>query len=267
MHNATITSSDGLQLNCRQWLCGGSEKHIVILHSLGEHAGLYSKHAKHWQSKGYNVHVPDMRGHGNSEGIRGHTPSWQHLIDDLHAWCQQIKGTRFVVAHATGCITAALYSLQQPNAFVRAAFSAPSTRLPRSLKPRQRLAAKVFGTLTPTRLLTTHIKAKHLSKLPEFHESYQADPLVHKKISLRFFREYLAATHRLDQSIQRYTTPTAIWHGADDPIVEAQFSEDLYQVLHCKPKRRYEMPKLKHSVLQEDQGEIVAQCMLEWLDN
>jgi alpha-beta hydrolase superfamily lysophospholipase len=267
MEYSTLTSTDGLLLSCTQWLNAASNKHIVVLHSLGEHAGLYKKLGEFWQHKGYNVHVLDMRGHGNSEGRRGHTPSWQHLIDDVHLWCERLEGTRFLVAHATGSLVGGLYCIQKPNAFQRAAFTGPSIHLPESFKPWQRFMTKAMGTMLPTMSLTTYIRGHHLCQDEAYAKAYEADPLVHRQITQRFFREYMSAIDTFRNALPAYNTPTAIWHGSEDRVSAPKSSEEMYRLLRCKPKRRYEMPGLKHAVLQEDDGLVVAQCMLDWLDN
>ena len=53
------------------------------MHGLGEHSGRYAHLAAFLNQAGYTLLAFDLRGHGKSEGQRGHTPSCEVLLDDI----------------------------------------------------------------------------------------------------------------------------------------------------------------------------------------
>ena len=76
-------ASDGLKLHYRALLNDSAEYQLIALHGLGEHSGRYAWFAEQVAQSGGNFLCLDLRGHGKSQGIRGHSPSYEQLLDDL----------------------------------------------------------------------------------------------------------------------------------------------------------------------------------------
>ena len=68
----SLTAEDGLKLNVYRWLPEHPKAAVVLSHGWSEHAGRYEQVAKWFALHGYEVHALDHRGHGKSEGVRGH---------------------------------------------------------------------------------------------------------------------------------------------------------------------------------------------------
>ena len=60
-----------------------TDKSILFVHGLGEHSGRYQHWAERFTQNGYNFLAVDLRGHGRSDGKRGHTKSITYLLDDI----------------------------------------------------------------------------------------------------------------------------------------------------------------------------------------
>ena len=56
---------------------------VCLVHGLGEHSGRYAHVAAALNDAGYALLGFDLRGHGKSGGPRGHTPSYETLMDDI----------------------------------------------------------------------------------------------------------------------------------------------------------------------------------------
>ena len=85
-------TSDGLQMYSKGWAPKGTPKAVVCLvHGLGEHIGRYEHVAAALTEKGYTLLGFDLRGHGKSAGPRGHTPSYEALMDDIAVFFGQIE--------------------------------------------------------------------------------------------------------------------------------------------------------------------------------
>jgi alpha-beta hydrolase superfamily lysophospholipase len=79
-----LVASDGLKLFAQSWSTEKKPKAlVVIVHGLGEHSGRYAHVAKVLNENGIQVFSFDQRGHGKSEGPRGHTPSGEQLMYDV----------------------------------------------------------------------------------------------------------------------------------------------------------------------------------------
>src|SRR5215211_8837925 len=77
-------SSDGVSLYRQSWAPEGEAKAVVtLIHGFGEHSGRYPHVAEALTAEGYTLVAGDHRGHGRSQGLRGHTPTYDHLMDDI----------------------------------------------------------------------------------------------------------------------------------------------------------------------------------------
>lgn len=77
-------SFDGLQLFGQSWQSETKSRAVICLvHGMGEHSGRYGHVADRLTQAGYSVFAFDLRGHGKSPGPRGHTPSYEALMQDI----------------------------------------------------------------------------------------------------------------------------------------------------------------------------------------
>src|SRR5205823_8342882 len=86
-----ISSADGTRLAYRSWPRGGAEVTFAVVHGLGEHSGRYERFAAGMARHGMATYAVDLRGHGKSEGQRGHVDSWSQWIDDAAAFVAHVE--------------------------------------------------------------------------------------------------------------------------------------------------------------------------------
>ncbi len=86
-----LQASDGLHLFAQEWAPDGELTGLICLvHSLGEHSGRYAHMAEYFSNNGLGMISYDLRGHGKSEGQRGHSPSLDVMNDDF-SWFMTVS--------------------------------------------------------------------------------------------------------------------------------------------------------------------------------
>jgi len=82
--------SDGLRL--RAWLSRGDRDRptVIIVHGLGDTLESYQEHAQPFLDRGHTVLLPDLRGHGGSEGK--YTTLGGHESGDVRAAMRYLEG-------------------------------------------------------------------------------------------------------------------------------------------------------------------------------
>ena len=111
----TLTTTDGLQLHYRCWkpeLPARAE--VFLIHGYNEHIGRYEHVAAAMNAAGFRFHAMDLRGHGTSEGLRGHTPSWDQFLGDVNLLLDQGESDlpSFLYGHSMGGGIVLSYALQ-----------------------------------------------------------------------------------------------------------------------------------------------------------
>ncbi|MGI9283945.1 MAG: lysophospholipase [Pseudomonadales bacterium] len=266
MQQHSLVSHDGLQIATYHWLNTVSDKHIFVAHGLGEHAQRYQHLAEFWRAEGYNVHALDHRGHGRSAGERGHVSQWKNFAHDLQQLISQYQGRRFLVAHSMGGAVAILYQLLYPGTVQCLALSGPATDVSLPMPAWKVISAATLSKIWPTLVLANEIDPTLVCADPAVVRDYQEDPLVHNKVSARFFSDYLRTIEYIKKQVHKIKTPVAIWHGAEDKIVEPWISADLYARLRCPAKQREVLDGVYHEILFEKNGLQVAAAMLNWFE-
>lgn len=56
---------------------------VLLVHGMGEHMGRYDHVASMLNEAGYAALGFDQRGHGRTDGRRGHTPSYEGLLEGV----------------------------------------------------------------------------------------------------------------------------------------------------------------------------------------
>src|SRR5512140_1839948 len=86
------TDQQGLKFHAKGWEPDGTPKAAVALvHGLGEHGGRYGYVGETFTKAGYALMGLDLRGHGQSGGPRGHTPSAEAYLDDIDLFLKQVR--------------------------------------------------------------------------------------------------------------------------------------------------------------------------------
>src|SRR5215207_687036 len=90
---------------------------IVLVHGLGEHVGRYAHVGKALTDARYTLIGFDLRGHGKSDGARGHFPSLDAVMQDIHRFFQFISQRypnlpQFLYGHSLGGLLSLTYIVQ-----------------------------------------------------------------------------------------------------------------------------------------------------------
>ncbi len=228
-----VASADGTKLAYRAWPKAGAAISFAVMHGLGEHSRRYERFAMGMARHGFATFAVDLRGHGKSEGRRGHVDSWKQWTDDVAAFVAHVEGLAggevVPVGHSFG--GAALLStvlagmLPQTRRFV---VSSPALKLKAVVPGWKIVLGKATAALLPGLTLDNEVDPKALSKIPEVVEAYRTDPLVHGKISSRLYAEWGSACKRILDGAGEIKVPFLIVAGTDDRLIDPGGSEDLH---------------------------------------
>lgn len=85
-------NKEGLNFYVQGWEPEQKPKAVIALvHGFGEHTGRYAHVGEAFNKVGYLLIGFDLRGHGKSGGARGHTPSYDALMDDIADFLKFIR--------------------------------------------------------------------------------------------------------------------------------------------------------------------------------
>lgn len=264
-----LRTKDGLTLAGKIWRPEGQPKKIICLvHGHGEHIGRYEHFAAHFVECGIAIFAVDLRGHGKSEGKRGHAPSYDLLMSDVE---ELIKAARveyndtpiILYGHSMGGNLVAGFILQNNMKELEAAvLSSPWLTLAFDPPSAQVKLAKLVRKVLPS--LTQHGKldAQLLSKDPEVIKAYQDDPLVHDLVSPSLFLSIIKGGEDALRKANELKLRTLVMHGDDDKITSADSSRSFADDAGAE----YKLWKgLKHEPHSEPEQKEVLTYVSDWI--
>ncbi|MCO5143959.1 MAG: lysophospholipase [Oligoflexia bacterium] len=218
---------------------------ILIIHGLGEHSGRYQALAKHFNKLGIDVFSFDLRGHGRSQGTRGHFESISQLSDDVQCYVQHLLDIKdleageplYVLGHSLGGLVAtyfvANFKREKKNPTLEGLIlSAPAFGLGNSpLRKIQSGLAKQVPSFFQAIQIPTGIQSKQLTHDHKEQKKYDADPLVHGWISPSAYSAMEKAIADLYSLIPSLDIPTLFMLCGRDSVVDTNAAENFFQRL------------------------------------
>lgn len=249
---------------------------LLIIHGMGEHGGRYL-HFPHYLQKDVDaVFTLDQRGHGRSEGLRGHVSRFDLLTDDAALAVRrvdEILKKRFgrseihVLGHSMGGLVALRMMLLHPSLPVKTlTVSAPLLGVKVELPLAKRAGAHLLSRIWSTLHMTSEIDARHVSHDPEVVEAYKTDRLNHGKGTPRFYTELLHAmadTNRRDSGIE---VPLQMLIPMQDLLADSEKSLAFFRNLKHREKQLKTYPGFYHESFNEVGKEQAFEDLRSWIN-
>ena len=227
-----ITSADGTRLAYTGWPAPAVNQTLAVVHGLGEHSGRYERLARGMARFQIATYAIDLRGHGKSDGRRGHIDSWAQWTDDAANFVKHVEaqtsGEVVPLGHSFGGVVmlSTVLAGKVPKA-KRFVLSSPALKLKVEVPAWKAGLARVLSKVAPKLTMSNEVDPGTVSRIPEIVEAYRMDPLVHSKISSRLYGEWQrAAAEGLDRAAE-IEIPFLILAGTDDRLIDPMGSREL----------------------------------------
>jgi acylglycerol lipase len=223
----------GRQTFATSWRPAGRAGEVVVfVHGLGEHLGRYDAWARKFVEVGVAFYAMDMQGHGKTIGRRGHTEAFDVIyqaVDDLIVRARHDNpGSKIhLYGHSMGGCVILGYELSRAPDAAKIIVTGPAIK-PGFEPPAWKVAlGKALESLLPRLALGNELDVNGISSDPAVVEAYLSDPLVHDRISTRWFNEWLRTVDAILMGANRFKKRMLFLHGAADRLTSPVASEAL----------------------------------------
>ena len=271
----TFAGTEGVSLIGKCWPPkgdpGSSARAVVALvHGISEYSGRYSAVVDHLTESGFAVCAFDLRGHGRSEGRRGHIDTWSQYRGDVMAFLESVKGRYpdipvFIYGHSLGALIVTEYVLSHPAGLEGMIVSGIPLRPTGVAKPPLVLLARALSRIWPTFSVSLGVDGSRLSRDPDRVRAYDEDPLIHHTATARWGTETLNAIDRVKSRMAEIRLPILILHGEADKVNSVEGSRELFENVSSSDKEIHVYPGGKHEPHNDTiRGEVVSDVE-KWL--
>lgn len=241
---------------------------VTVLHDAGEHGGRSLELARALANCGWAVALPDLRGHGQSEGARGHSAGIKEVLRDIgdiqdHLAYRQPDAPKVLIGQGIGALYALAYACEEPQAIAALILSAPLFE-PHFSPPRASGGLlKMFKKPGPASPGSIGYQSSQLSSDAEQNELRSKDPLVHDVITLRAAEQASETAKRYRTELARLALPILILQGGEDPIAKSATTRaiagDQIEIAV--------FDGLRHDLFHETQRAAVIERVIGWLES
>ena len=243
---------------------------LAIVPGYADHGARYAHVMGALAAHGIGSVVVDLRGHGRAGGPRGFCLRWHEFLDDVRELGRLVDARakdapRFLFGHSFGGLVATTSVLEQPGSWRGLVLSAPffglAVEAPRLKVLAGRVASRVYPRLgIPSGLCgadMTHDEARA--------GAYDADPLVFKNVTARWYTESAAAQQRVLAEARRLSLPLYITFGTADRVASMAAAKRVFDAAGSADKTWDPREGLFHEVLNEPSWKDIVEPIARWV--
>lgn len=244
---------------------------LIIVHGLGEHSHRYQNVMDAMVSRQMGVAAFDLRGHGRSEGRRGHIRSFRDYLQDAHQFIQLCKALHpepcklFLVGHSLGGLIVLAYCLERTESLSGVIASGPAIGVKLEVPIYKKVLASALSAFLPSIRFQNEVRPHLLSRDPLVVKNYLSDPLVHHEATARFYTETIKTMAEVQRNIRALHLPVLFLQGENDRIVDLGATEQAFQAIGFKDKTLRLYPNNLHEVFNDLDKEIVFEDLYRWI--
>jgi acylglycerol lipase len=266
-------AADGVRLFYQRWLPEETRAVLVIAHGLGEHSGRYTNVIDALAGRGIAVAALDHRGHGKSGGLRGHLGAWSWYVRDLERFIDEVIRPAhpdlplLLLGHSMGGPIAQLFALGRPTELAGLILSS-SACIPTVDAPAvKKAAARLLSRAMPALSMSSGLDPAQISTDPAVVARYVEDPLVHDRVTPRWYTEFVAAGAECLARARELSLPLLVFHGGGDLIVSPESSRRIHAAAASTDKTHHEYDGLYHETMNEVAGKrgLVLDQLRDWI--
>lgn len=261
---------DGLELYAHAFPPADEPKAVIcMVHGHGEHVERYEHVAAALNKAGYALIGFDNRGHGQSDGKRGHTPSYEAMLDDVETFVAEVNAYYpdlpcYMYGHSMGGNLVLNYLLRRKPACKGAIVTGPWIKLAFEPPAIQVFLGQTMNKIFPGFIQASGLETAALSRDPDVVHAYETDSLVHNKISARLFvGMYESGLWSLAHA-NEISIPVLLMHGSADRITSAEASRDFAEKAGDKVTLKI-WDGLYHEIHNEPEKDEVFKTITDWL--
>lgn len=260
----TFTTHDNVTLFYRHWpvTSGNRRGAVVLFHRGHEHSGRVAHLADEFDLPDFDFFAWDARGHGRSPGERGYSPSLGASVRDIQTFINHIQSEygvaeqdMAVVAQSVGAVLAATWVHDYAPKIRCLVLASPAFKVKLYVpfaRPGLRLMQSLFGNF----YVNSYVKSKFLTHDKSRQESFDADPLIARVISVNILLALYDTAERIVADSHAITVPTQLLISGADWVVHHAPQHEFFERLGSPVKEKHVLEGFFHDTLGEENRQL-----------
>lgn len=263
--------SEGPPLYFRSAMPAGEAKAVLgILHGYAEHGARYAHVMGALAEHGIGSAAIDLRGHGRAGGARGACLRFDEYRQDARELRRLVEARArgapvFLFGHSFGGLVATSFVLREPKPWRGLVLSGPYFGLALEVPVVKVLVGRVASRLYPSLGIPSGLAGKDVTHDAVRAREYDADPLVFKKATARWFTESGAEQRRVLASVSGLAMPLYVTFGTADRVASMAAARRVFDAAGSADKTWAPREGLLHEVLNEPSWKDIVESIARWI--
>lgn len=255
----------------RQWGSSSPRAAVLMVHGLGGHSNNWEFVAKFLMEHDITSYAIELKGFGNTEGIKGHISSLEVYIKDIRRLYSIIRREHkrvpiFIAGESMGGLTSFLTVIRKPRLFRGVICMSPGFASGLKFSAMEYLKMISARFYNQKKQFIMPFTNEMCTRDPECKKIMDNDSLEHKFATPRLLQSILLAQLSSMLSKHKVKTDTLFLLAGDDTFVSTEASKKIFKGIKFEHKEMIEYPKMRHSLTMELGREKVFDDLLKWLN-
>jgi len=205
----------------------------------------------------FDFYAWDARGHGESPGLRGYSPGFEHSVRDVQTFIQHIckvwgvlEKDLAVLAQSVGAVLVSTWAHDYAPQVRCLVLASPAFSV-KLYVPFAKQGLALLQKLRGNFFVNSYVKSKYLTQDKERQKSYDNDPLISRPISVNMLLSLYTAADRVVADAQAITVPTQLLISGADWVVHHKPQHRFFDRLGSAIKEKHVFENFYHDTLGE----------------
>ena len=243
---------------------------LVIIHGTSEHGGRYLHAAEKAVARGWDVLIPDLRGHGRSDGIAVHIDRFDQYLQDLDTIWQYFElnpERTAVMGHSFGGLVAIRFAETRPSRLAALVPMSPLLGLRVKIDPLTYAIGRMMSFVAPTTRFQSKVPPEHTTRNSEVLAKRASDPLLRRSVTASWFFQMKQALQDAHEDVSSIVVPILAMQAGADLIVDPLAVGPWLQKTGSSDRTLKILDEHYHELLNEEDWRETLTELLSWLES
>ena len=235
-----------------------NKKAIILFHRGHEHSDRMAHLVDELKLTDFDFFAWDARGHGDSPGARGDSPSFSACVKDIQYFLQHIQhqynideNNIAIIGQSVGAVLSATWVHDYAPKIRALCLASPAFDI-KLYVPFAEPGLRVLNHIKGNFFIQSYVKSSMLTHDKERAQTYDTDPKIARSISVRMLLGLYDASKRIVADAQNIFVPTQVLCSGSDFVVQQKPQRDFYDKLPHPQKEFHVLDGFYHDTLGEE---------------
>ena len=258
INSRNFKATDGASIRYKSWIPEtGAKRALVLLHRGHEHADRWDSVVSGLEMPDTAIFAWDARGHGDSDGKRGHASCFMQYVRDLADFFAHIEENHGIsekqtvlVAHSVGAVIAAAWVHDYAPQLAGLVLATPAFDV-NLIVPGALAMIRLMLKAKPNTIIKSYVQGEWLSRDVAAAAAYDADTKISKDISARILVDLFDASQRVIGDAAVMDRPLLFFSATADRVVTRDSLNRFFTNYGATEKEHITLQDARHAIFHD----------------